>query len=82
MKFEKDSVDEINEYDIAVNPDYDMKSWSAYRNSFIRMYEDYKNENQYWTGKKGNLFLEVSIGSNKGLGNWSPGSKVRREEAI
>ncbi len=46
-----------------------------------KSYED-KLLYQYWTGKKGNLFLEVPIGSNKGLGNWPSGSKVRRIDGV
>jgi nitroreductase/NAD-dependent dihydropyrimidine dehydrogenase PreA subunit len=46
----KDKIEEVTHsaiktlYDIAVNPDCDMKGWSAYRDSFIRMYEDFNNK--------------------------------------
>jgi len=51
-----------------------MKIWKP------RTFEDrllYK----YWNESKGDLFLEVPIG-NKELGNWPPGSKIRRIDGV
>lgn len=46
-----------------------------------RTHED-KLIEQYWKKKGGLFFLEVSIGSQGGKGNWPKGSRVRRIDAI
>ncbi|GGA91696.1 hypothetical protein [Ornithinibacillus halotolerans] len=37
---------------------------------------------QYWEERQGTIFVEVPVGSPRGIGNWPKGSKVRRIDGV